>query len=90
MEMMNVSDKTESSIISLTGVHSFLKGFIKADKLRNIYRAGSAFSVVSIIAGFLLSTLGVLFLEGGIGVLFMIVFQIIWCLPQILISAFSK
>ncbi len=85
-----VAEKTKSTIISLSGVHNFLKGFIRADKLRNIYRTNFSFALISMILGFVISTAGVLMLgSGAMSVLFIAIFQIIWCLPAILVSAFS-
>ncbi len=86
-----VAENTKSTIISLSGVHNFLKGFIRADKLRNIYRTNFSFGFISMILGFVISAAGVLLLgSGAMSVLFVAVFQIIWCFPAILISAFSK
>ncbi len=86
-----VEEKADSTIISLAGVHTFLKSFIKADKLRNIYRTNSGFTVVSAILGFIIAAAGLLLFESEvIGVLLMIILQIFWCVPVVLISAFSK
>lgn len=91
IQMTEVSETTDSTIISLAGVHSFLKGFIKADKLRNIYRTNSGFSLISMIIGLVLSAAGILVLgTNTVGVLFMLVFQLVWCLPALLVSSFTR
>ena len=86
-----ISEKTESTIISLSGVHNFLKSFIKADNLRNVYRTNSLFALISAILGFLITAAGILFVGSEVvSVLFMIVLQLIWCVPVVLISLASK
>lgn len=86
----SVEEKTNSAVISLSGIHSFLKGFIMADKLRNIYRINSAFGLASAVVGILFGALSITGFAGEVGTAFMLVYQLIWCLPSLLISSFSK
>ena len=89
--MTEVSDSTESAIVSLSGVHNFLKGFIKSDKLRSVYRTNAVVSVVTSILGFLMTAAGIVLLGSGtVGVTFMVLLQIIMCIPVMLISLGSK
>lgn len=85
-----VSESTEGAVISLSGVHSFLGGFIRLDNLRNVYRSNTVISIFSLIVGALLSL--VLNITGifeiGIGVL--ILFQLVWCIPTVLFSILSR
>lgn len=92
-ETLSEEQETTSngSIVSLTGVHSFLHGFISLDKLRNIYRSntvvGTVCSVLSIIIAAALT------LTGAVPVLtvsFFVGLQLLWCLPAIVFSFLSK
>lgn len=90
-QMSAVSEKTDGTVVSLSGVHNFIKGFIKADKLRNIYRTNSVFTAIASVLGFVISALAVVLLDNLVaGVFFMVVLQFIWCLPLMIVSAFSK
>ena len=86
--MTAVSEQTESAVISLSGVHNFLKAFIKLDNLRNVYRSNSIISVFASIIGLLLS--GFFCFTGSAGLVFILVFQLLWCIPTILFSVLSK
>lgn len=85
-----VAEKTDGAVISLSGVNNFLKGFIRLDNLRNVYRSNMIISVFCMIIGLVLSA--ALNVTGivEIGVAAIVLFQIIWCIPTILLSVFSK
>ena len=82
--------ETVGAMVTLSNVHNFLKGFIKLDGLRNVYRSNTLISVFAAIVGAIIAT--VLNVTGLslLGVLFIVVFQLIWCIPTILVSIFSK
>lgn len=84
-----VSEETESSIISVSSLHNFLKGFIRLDNLRNVYRTNTFFGLLCSIIGMGLTAF--LSITGaGAGVLFLAAFQLLWCIPTVLLSLLSK
>ena len=84
-----VSDETESSVISVSSLHNFLKGFIRLDNLRNVYRTNTFMGLLGSIVGMGLTAF--LSITGaGAGVLFLAMFQLLWCIPTVLFSVFSK
>ncbi|MBE6682162.1 MAG: hypothetical protein E7600_07755 [Ruminococcaceae bacterium] len=80
----------DGAVITLSGTHNFLKNFIRLDHLRNIYRTNSIISLVSAIIGMGLAAF--LSLSGAttVGMVFIILFQLVWCVPTVLFSFFSK
>lgn len=89
-EGSGVAERTKGAIISLSGVHNFLHGFIKLDNLRNVYRSNTVIttvaSVTGVIASLALNVTGIL----PIGVGSVILFQLVWCLPTVVFSFLSK
>jgi len=85
-----IAEETYGSIISLSGVHNFLRGFIKLDNLRNVYRSNTVISTIAAITGIIASL--VLNVTGifPIGVGSLILFQLVWCLPTVVFSFLSK
>lgn len=85
-----VAESTESAIISLSGIHNFLKNFIRLDNLRNIYRTnaiiGFAGSVIGLGIAAFLGITG----SAAVGIAFLAIFQILWCIPTVLFSVLSK
>lgn len=84
------AQSTDGAIISLSGIHNFLKGFIRLDSLRNVYRTNSLVSIFSTTVGVLLAIFFAIFGSGQVGISFMIAFQLLWCLPTVLFSVFTK
>lgn len=86
----NVAKSSAGAIICLSGVHNFLKGFIRLDSLRNVYRSNTLISIFSVIVGILLS--GFMTVTGmfEIGIVALVIFQLVWCIPTILFSLLSK
>lgn len=78
------------AVITLSGTHNFLKNFIRLDHLRNIYRTNSIISIVSAVIGMGLAAFLSLTGTYGVGILFVIIFQIVWCVPTVLFSVLSK
>lgn len=89
-DAFTVNEDTDGTIISLSGVHNFLKGFIRLDNLRNVYRSNTLISVFSMVIGIALALFFNISGVAAIGALFVIVFQLLWCVPTILLSIFSK
>ena len=89
-EATSIKEDTDGTIISLSNSHNFLKGFIRLDNLRNVYRSNTLVSLFATILGFIgaaaLNITGAL----QMSVLFVILFQLIWCVPTVLLSIFSK
>ena len=86
--------KTEQTvstgIISLSNTHNFLKSFIMLDKLRGTYKTNAVLSVISCVLGLIFS-LGMIFaLESTISALTIVLFQVIFIIPQLLISLLTK
>ena len=83
-------EATDGAIITLSSVNNFIKGFIRLDNLRNVYRSNMVISLFVAIIGALIAT--VLNITGlsYLGVMFIIAFQLLWCIPTILFSVFSK
>lgn len=90
LEGRETAQSTQGAIISLSGIHNFLKGFIRLDGLRNVYRTNSLVSVFSATVGVLLSIFLAVFGSGHLGIAFMTLFQLFWCLPTVLFSVFTK
>lgn len=89
--MTQVSQESSSSIISLNGLHSFLKGFITLDNLRSCYRSNSLISKFCLIIGLVLSVVIALFGTSPVTTTaFILVFQLLWCVPTLLFSLFNK
>ncbi len=90
-ETSDVNDQGVGSIISLTGIHSFLGGFAALDKLRNLYRSnvivGTVCALLSIIITSAVTLTGAV---PTLSVSFFIVLQLVWCLPTIVFSALNK
>ncbi len=91
-EEENAEKVSVGSLVSLAGTHSFLRGFISLDKLRNVYRLNKIFGIISAVLGILATS--ALVLLGSVaqfgGVTFFLVFQLIWCVPTIIFSAVNK
>ena len=85
-----IAKSTEGAIISLSGTHNFLKGFIRLDNLRNVYRSNTIISIFSAIAGALLSAFMSVTGFFGMGIVTLIAFQLVWCIPTVLFSLLSK
>ena len=85
-----VKENTTGAVISLSGIHNFLKGFVKLDNLRNIYRTNTIISLISMIIGIIL--VAFTSISGGsvLGTMFVVLFQLIWCLPTVIFSFLSK
>ena len=81
---------TESAIISLSGTHNFLKGFIKLDNLRNVYRSNTIISIFSVVVGVLLSVFMNITGFFEIGIASLAIFQMVWCVPTVIFSLLSK
>ena len=85
-----VCKTTSGAVITLSGVHNFLKGFIRLDNLRNVYRSNRIISLFCTIIGLVLASAinvtGII----GISTAMLIIFQLFWCIPTILISLLSK
>lgn len=89
--MTQVSRETSSSVISLQGLHSFLKGFITLDNLRSCYRSNALISKIGLGIGLVLSV-AVALLGTAIATTntLVIIFQLLWCVPTLLFSIFNK
>ncbi len=87
--MTGISEETESAVISLSGVHNFLKGFIRLDSLRNVYKSNNIISVFACVVGFVAATL-LSFTSFEIGIMLIAASQLFWCIPTVVISIFSK
>lgn len=85
-----VGEETDGTIISLSGVHNFLKGFIRLDNLRNVYRSNTLVSVFSMVIGIALAAFFNISGIASIGVLFVVIFQLIWCIPTVIFSLISR
>ena len=84
-----VSEETESSIVSVSSLHNFLKGFIRLDNLRNVYRTNTFIGLLCTVVGMGLTAF--LSITGaGAGAAFLAVFQLLWCIPTVLLSVLSK
>ena len=86
----NICEKTQGSVITLSGAHNFLKGFIRLDNLRNVYRSNRIISVFCMIIGLILAAAinitGII----DIGAAALVVFQLIWCIPVVIVSLLAK
>ncbi len=79
------------SLVSLTGIHNFLKGFVSLDKLRNIYRTNNIVGTVCAILSVIITA--ALTLTGAVGTLsvsFFVLLQLLWCLPAIMFTFIGK
>ena len=85
-----VREETDGTIISLSGAHNFLKGFIRLDNLRNVYRSNTLISVFCSIIGFAIAAFLNISGIASVGIWFVIIFQLLWCVPTVLLSVFSK
>ncbi len=89
--MAEIADCTDSSVVTLTGSHNFLRGFISLDRLRNVYRSNTLISAVSALVGVVAASIVAL---SGVplitSVLFGVLFQLAWCIPTVLFSVLSK
>ena len=87
----DVSDTTSGSIVTLTGIHSFLRGFISLDKLRSVYRSNTIVATgCSIIS---MAITAILTLSGSVsalGISYFIILQLLWCLPTVMFSFLNK
>ena len=89
--MSTVAENVDSTIISLSGIHGFLENFLRLDNLRNVYKINKILSLSCSIVGLVLAALLSLLGTGaGTGILFVIVFQLLWCIPTVIFSATSK
>ncbi len=89
--VIGIEESVDSAVISVSGVHSFLKNFIRLDNLRNVYRINKVLSLCCSIVGLILSA--VLCFTGasyGVGIFFIIIFQLFWCIPTFVFSLISK
>ncbi len=89
--MLGVSPTSSGSIISLSGLHSFLKGFICLDNLRSCYRSNALITMFCAIVGAIISAVIVMFNIGNVpSIIFVLLFQLIWCLPTTIFSVLNK
>ena len=90
-EIGKVEEKLPGAVISTSGVHNFLKTFILADKLRGVYKSNVVLSIISAFIGIVLSFL--LVFSGaltGSAALIVFLFQLVWLIPQVVISLLGK
>ncbi len=90
-ESQVIRDELPGSIISLTGTHNFLKGFIRLDSLRNTYRSNSLIGRISAVVGIIVA--GALTLTGAVSILtptFFLVLGLLWCVPTVVLSLLTK
>ena len=90
-EIGKVEEKLPGAVISTSGVHNFLKTFILADKLRGVYKSNVVLSIISAFIGIVLSFL--LVFNGaltGSAALIVFLFQLVWLIPQVVISLLGK
>lgn len=85
-----VNSETDGAMVTLSNVHNFLKNFIRLDNLRNVYRSNNVICLFSAIVGAVLAIALNVTQLSLLGVLFIIAFQLIWCVPTVLVSIFSK
>lgn len=89
-ELGRVEQKVESAIISMSGIHNFLKSFIILDKLRGAYKSNAVFAILSCVIGLAFS-LGMIFaFDATISSVAIILYQLFFIIPQLLISLFNK
>lgn len=88
-EIGKTEEKVSGGIIGLSGIHSFLKSFILLDKLRAVYKNNSVFCVLGAVVGLAVS-IGLIFMDMTVLPSVMLMFQLVWLLPMILMSVFSK
>ena len=85
-----VAQKNDGAIISLSGVHNFLNAFIRLDNLRNVYRSNAIISTFAAISGAVIAAFFSITGFFEIGVAILVLFQLVWCIPTVLFSVFSK
>lgn len=86
-EIVGVSERVSSGIVTLSGMHTFLKMFILADKTRHSVRTNAVINFVSVFLSF--AVVFFLIATGSVGSLssgYAMLFQLLWLLP---ISALS-
>ncbi len=89
-ELGRVEDKVQSAIISMSSLHNFLKSFIILDKLRGAYKSNAVFCILACVIGLAFS-LGMIFaFDVAVTSVTIILYQLFFIIPQLLISLFSK
>ncbi len=88
-EIGKTEETVAGGIIGLSGIHSFLKSFILLDKLRAVYKNNSVFYILGAVVGLAVS-IGLIFMNMTVLPSVMLMFQLVWLIPMILVSIFSK
>ncbi len=85
-----VGESTEGAVITLSSAHNFLLGFVRLDNLRNVYRSNVYVSIISAVVGLALAALVAIIGTGTVNVGLMLLFQVFWCVPTVLLSVLSN
>ena len=88
-EIGKVEESASGGVVSLSGIHNYLKSFISCSKLRSTYRTNKVIAILSSILGIALSGLCVL-MSSNVSPIIAVLFQILWMIPQILFSIFGR
>lgn len=89
-ELGRIEEKVSCSIVSMSTLHNFLKSFIILDKLRGTYKTNTVFCVLGCIIGLAFS-LGMIFaFDTIVAPVTIILYQLLFIIPQLLVSIFNK
>ena len=84
-----VEEALSGGIVSLSSVHNFLKTFILVDRLGGIYKSNTVMAILSSLIGLVVSVC--LFFTGtAVSLSVLLLFQIFWLLPPVILSIFGK
>ena len=84
-----IEESLPGSIISLSGIHNYLKTFILVDRLGGIYKTNTVMTILSALLGLVIS-MCLLFTGTSIALSALLLFQIFWLLPPFVISLLGK
>ncbi len=88
-EIDRVEKTLSDSILSLSSAHNYLKTFLLVDRLSGLYKTNTVLSVVGSIVG-LAFALFTFFTGSTLSVGAMLLYQLFWLIPPVLLSLFGK
>lgn len=88
-EVGKVAEKLSGSVVTLSGIHHFLKTFLMLDKLSGVYKSNVVIAVLGAVVG-LIASVGIVFAGITVSAATLLVFQLVWLVPLVLVSVLGK
>lgn len=88
-EIGRIENSVSDSVLSVSSVHSYLKTFLLVDRLSSLYKTNTVLTTIGSLIGLVLAVFALV--NGSpISLGMMLMYQLFWLLPPVLLSLFGK